>query len=622
MVSFCRFFLIMSIMLSSLYASNNNVFLHPDNNIVDFTFEQYDTEPENFEVSREVPKIEWEVDKIKGAIPRYSVLNTCDTGLYGNIYCNEELTECAQEWDVESGFSVENTNTIVKYSGMITDIDYEESEIQISCSRGAYNPVTGNCIYGGLYQIAFHRDPVPEGYNYWKDRFSSPPTYKNMVNFISGAVAANEPWICGKPVNDKNSKEIVAAFLWYLGRCPEPEGFAYYTEHWDNGGFESFIRGAEPECTSRGACPYTPQLVYTAPANYTNECNLGYLWNTTINLCEKTIQYCPKDYVRTSGIETQNGECVYNYPYNYYDYHCSTALNDQGFSWIISDTGGDCNPDSESDLIDTTGDGNGDSCNSSNPPVNNCKRENYTCIPDENRPCAFVEAEEQWQCSPYACNDNMECGYGTCYGIEINQEEIMPYSFHPIEAKFRSGDICSNSLCNEELEYHDGVETEVIREICEGVVTGGKCIKDGVEVGFKEYYYYTYECPTGVNESGFSWNLTLSNEDPGCVDDTFGGCTNFDRQYGICERSIYRCPNGEGTCSQSTDGNFYCSMTNCVEDKEPCFDNICDYVLNDQISYCEERCPTAEGVYEENGMCKILACPSGTLIVGDKCFEE
>ena len=69
-------------------------------------------------------------------------------------------------------------------------------------------------------------------------------------------------------------------------------------------------------------------------------------------------------------------------------------------------SGTTCNANNSSILIDTNGDGVKDSCNSSTPPANNCKREKFTCQASADRPCALVN--NVWQCSPFPCFGNSD----------------------------------------------------------------------------------------------------------------------------------------------------------------------------------------------------------------------
>lgn len=483
-----------------------------------------------------------------------------------------------------------------------------------------------------------------------------------------------------------------------------------------------------------------------------------YHWSSLPTTCSNvTTITCP------SGYSDNGSNCKKDISYTFYEYKCPNAQSSQNYNYIPQNTGGNCNKTdpNTSTVNSSTLD---DACNSSTPPTNNCKREKFTCVADSNRPCAKVD--NKWQCSPFACNNDLECGYATCNGLPTSNTAIMPYEYHPIEALTRSGDACIPIQCDADYEYDDGIATKVDKKVCDGEVVGGKCVEyeyadkiettvtqtvlksnvigvaangigyDGCEgglqqynkvasycsskgmrlpepsettvygnnlvpscnnwtwnsnvinwyeshlwlgnkltdgcgfscggdpnagytrcvtdepyttgivsikscpdgyseygsttqcrkekdIGFKEYYYHTYQCPTDTNAFGETWELTEPNIERGCVDDTFGGCLNFDIETQRCKRKIHTCPNGSGTCTLDGNNKYTCSYDGCDAVRYPCIGQMCDLALDDRISFCEEEtCPQIPGVYEKDGECKILDCPSNTIKVGDMCIEE
>lgn len=313
-----------------------------------------------------------------------------------------------------------------------------------------------------------------------------------------------------------------------------------------------------------------------------------------------------------------DGNCVAEVDFEYYEYICS-GTNEFNEIYTPIEIGLTTCTKTDSDI--TSSNSNlSESCNSSTPPSNNCKAKEYSCNSNYITP-AFVDGK--WQCSPYVCNQDMQCGYGTCLGQEVSQTEIMPYSFHPIEALTRSGDACQAVSCKTNYEYSDGVATKVDKKLCDGTIINEKCMLNGTDVGFDEYYYYTYKCPTGTNSFGNSWDLTFDNTDPGCVDDTFGKCTNFEIETSVCRRKIYACPlSGGGSCNK-VNGAYQCTLEGCEQNRIPCLAQTCDLALNDKISYCENpACPDIEGVYEVDGECKVMSCPDGTFELDGNCIKE
>jgi len=103
--------------------------------------------------------------------------------------------------------------------------------------------------------------------------------------------------------------------------------------------------------------------------------------------CPYKTSSCNKGYLYSQGSSKQKHEGNYTY----YEYSCEKGQE-------VVDKGGDCGGNN---LIDTDGDGIGDSCNRSTPPEKNCKTEHYFCPYNEDRGCSLVN--NHWQCSPYPC---------------------------------------------------------------------------------------------------------------------------------------------------------------------------------------------------------------------------
>jgi len=60
--------------------------------------------------------------------------------------------------------------------------------------------------------------------------------------------------------------QVTAAYLWYLGRCPDPEGY----EGWMNDPnftLENFMATAEEECKLKEKCP-DPPFIMECPEGY------------------------------------------------------------------------------------------------------------------------------------------------------------------------------------------------------------------------------------------------------------------------------------------------------------------------------------------------------------------
>jgi hypothetical protein len=87
----------------------------------------------------------------------------------------------------------------------------------------------------------------------------------------------------------------------------------------------------------------------------------------------------------------------------------------------------------------------------------------------------------------------------------------------------------------------------------------------------------------------------------------------------VCKREINLCPINGGVCLPNEVGAYECSPDGCVE-QPPCFEDICDFAINDRVGYCEKLvCPQIDGLIEKNGRCFIKACPDGSLDFDGEC---
>lgn len=408
-----------------------------------------------------------------------------------------------------------------------------------------------------------------------------------------------------------------------------------------------------------GYIPFDAGLT-TCPAGTSGTCNNKYPPESN---CYKDVKYkfyeygCPNPYktdnhglkecIKTDPDKTRNnestlnddcndakapdGNCVAEYEYEYYEYLCEgeNTFNeeynpiDEGLTECIK---------TDNDITSTNN--LGVPCNSKTPPKDNCRAKEYTCNSEFINP-AFVDGE--WKCSPFACNIDNKCGYATCNGYSINHA-LMPREYNPLLTIIKTGEACQPKSCESKTIYDDGIATKKEKKICNiGTPIGDKCITNKVngicpnnfslnsdgkcEKDFdKYYYYYDYTC------KDLTWTLTVNNRDPGCIDDTFGNCLSFDKQTAVCKKNTYVCPSTGKECILNEDNEYKCETECNAEfvDKPPCYDEICDAVLNDQMSYCgTSNCPSQFGVFKENNKCYIELCPEGTVetIEGD-CIDE
>ncbi len=144
---------------------------------------------------------------------------------------------------------------------------------------------------------------------------------------------------------------------------------------------------------------------YGCPSSYTTN-------NHGLTTCTKTDPNNQTNDEATldddcNGATAPNGNCQKPVEYSYYEYLCSNSTNEQGINFSATNTGmTSCTRADTSVTTDNTATLD-DSCNSSTPPADNCKRQGFTCNSTESTP-AYIDGS--WQCSPFPClnNDNFE----------------------------------------------------------------------------------------------------------------------------------------------------------------------------------------------------------------------
>ncbi|MCT7563130.1 hypothetical protein N5U23_03785, partial [Aliarcobacter butzleri] len=201
------------------------------------------------------------------------------------------------------------------------------------------------------------------------------------------------------------------------------------------------------------------------------------------NQCKTSVTKCPVGYTETTGSETAKGECKGNIDYSYYEYKCNEDKNGQNNNYQIINTGGDCN---KSDTNNKTVNPElSNSCNSSTPPVNNCKRQSFKCNSNEIKP-VYVNGE--WQCSPFLCDSNMKCGYATCNSPSIpSTSKFQDVAYNPL--KYKTDSKCNQDICdyvlNAQVSYCESSQCPKRDDVIE---KNGLC--------------YKMECPAGTYLSG------------------------------------------------------------------------------------------------------------------------
>ncbi|WP_418181403.1 hypothetical protein ACNSOL_11930 (plasmid) [Aliarcobacter lanthieri] len=201
------------------------------------------------------------------------------------------------------------------------------------------------------------------------------------------------------------------------------------------------------------------------------------------NRCKEVIISCPQGYEETTGSETSRGECRRVIDYSYYEYKCKDEKNEQGYNYTATNSGGNCN---KIDTNNTTANPElSNSCNNTTPPTNNCKREGFKCNTNERK---AVYVDNEWRCSPYLCNGDMRCGYGTCKeGTKASKDKYQDLAYHPL--KYLYAKKCNSGICdyveNKDISYCE-------REAC----------PQGEDIIQQDGRCYKIECPKGTYLSG------------------------------------------------------------------------------------------------------------------------
>lgn len=223
--------------------------------------------------------------------------------------------------------------------------------------------------------------------------------------------------------------------------------------------------------------------------HYTYGCSPGYITdNYGLSTCPKTD---PNKSVNNSATLDDDcnsktpppGNCRKSYSYKYYEYLCEgTNSFNENYEAINKGLSTCTKTDNDINKVNSE---LADNCNSSIPPINNCKSSEYSCDSTIFKP-AFVDGN--WKCSPYMCNGEMKCGYGTCEsGTRPSFDKYQSVAYNPLDIMFAGA--CNKDICdyvmNDKITY---CEAEKCPEGDGYKVIMGNCYKE--------------ECPEGTYLSG------------------------------------------------------------------------------------------------------------------------
>ena len=641
----------------------------------DFTYDDVDAEGEYYNPGEIVDKIAYEINAVRNLIPRTFSAYECPVDEYNTMYCPEALVKADSYWGYDESEVVTRKDTIedrelgesIKHTGQVrdfvnglsephvnTEINYSRGNsathngtvmdytsrnsipdktptTTIKCSYGKYDSISGQCIYGGLYQIVLGRDPDEEGYNYWKNDFSTPPTYTNILSFVRRANELKAPYICGYNLDTEQKEEVVAAYVWYLGRCPEQFGWDGWiiNPDWN---INLFIEKAQPECETRGVCPYTPPVVRTSPPIKTSECPSGFAYNSGSNVCKSTSPICPTGYSDTGS------KCKKLISYKYYSYGCPVG-------YIVQNAGISYWNKTDPNTYNVNWYTLDDDVNSSVPPANNCVQSLNSTAYEYICGAGYQPISQGLLTCPSGsvgdCNSSQS--------PESNCYKDISYNFY--EYGCSEGYITENyGLKTCDKVDPDGTKNNeaTLNDDCNSATPpDGNCKKT------MEFLYFEYIC-NGENEFGEEFtpidygkleckkiDSDINSTNPELVEN----CNNPTPPANNCRALEYTCNSNEvdpafvdnewkcspylcnsrGRCGTASCFSYPPSKSFFMEQGMipvkadylgVCVSETCDMTMNKDISYCDagENCPNVPGVYEKNGSCYYDDCPEGSYI--------
>ena len=175
-----------------------------------------------------------------------------------------------------------------------------------------------------------------------------------------------------------------------------------------------------------------------------------------------------------------------------------------------------------------------------------------------------------------------------------------------------------------------------------------------------QYTYYNYVCNSSKNAQGYDFTPVVTGGDCNKTDPNKSSvnsnlsqpCNSSTPPNNNCVRRGYTCNSNqvkpvfvenEWKCSPLVCNNeMKCGIGYCPVPQKPsyssymhaayhpikniktgdCADEVCDYVVNSRVSYCEKwECPPGADIIEKDGKCYKLECPAGTYLSGEKCLK-
>ena len=255
----------------------------------------------------------------------------------------------------------------------------------------------------------------------------------------------------------------------------------------------------------------------------------------------------------------------------------------------------------------------------------------------------FITGTESYRYNTYyygGDTSGQSYGNGTSSGNYSGGSYITTSTFRVVNGVLQDyqcaipGDQYSNFVC----KGYGYVNVSSIRYVI-GIDTSGY---SGAFFPIYGYFRVIKTCPTGTVQEG--------NQ---CKGINYVCPSGYTDNGSNCKKTItYSCNSnlitpvlldGNWKCgSLVCDGNLKCGYGTCDLPSKPSLDkyqdvaynplqyitnnqcngDICDYVLNAKVSYCEsQQCPKGDDIIQDSGKCYKLECPAGTYLSGDKCIK-
>jgi len=398
------------------------VLKNPSSSAFDFTYQS----PSDSKIESLSEMILVQISKQSFLERRNSSLFNCNYDSFGNEFCPSNLAKAESYWDYENGYAVSGVGQVVDYtkkenSTTYTQADYQLQTYVATCPRAwcreedyvykwqnvmEVNPAISYYLDGttgvqvavtNKIRIRIKDGSLQKYNNSWENVSEINILSGGTIDYTTGSGEANyntkkirflngymqEYGLIGCS-NGKKLKDYCGDF-WNAEK--------YYIYDWINVSEISFVTSAYVNYTTgTGVINFETskfRLSLTCP-------NGNVLEN---NQCKTSVTKCPVGYTETVGAEVAKGECKRTVEYTYYNYLCNNSQNSQGYNYLPINSGGntgkiDPNNTTINNDLSTP-------LNSSTSPVNNCKRQKFTCLANAERPCSYVD--NQWQCSPFPC---------------------------------------------------------------------------------------------------------------------------------------------------------------------------------------------------------------------------